>query len=189
MDVPTCVRLVYTIGPDDAWQMFDELRVLPWEQPTVTVFGRQHLTPRLSWWCGPASYSYSGHRHRAAPMPPSVAQLAARICADIAPVNCCLLNFYRDGNDTMGEHADDEPELGPDPTVVTVSLGAARDMVVRRKADRATARVVVQHGEIWVMAPPCQQDFLHGIPRRKRVLDPRISLTFRCLNGYPAGVC
>jgi alkylated DNA repair dioxygenase AlkB len=97
--------------------------------------------------------------------------------------NSVLLNYYRDHNDSVGCHSDDEPELGPDPRVATVSLGAGRRFVVkpRRKEDGQRQDLELGHGALLVMGGSCQRHYVHGVPRQASVMGERISLTFRRL--------
>ena len=94
--------------------------------------------------------------------------------------NSVLLNYYRDGNDTVGWHADDEPGLGLTPFIASLSLGAERDFVLRRNDDpKAKVTIALTHGSLLVMAGETQGNWQHAIPRRKRVSEPRVNLTFR----------
>ena len=97
------------------------------------------------------------------------------------PFNHVLLNRYRTGEDSIGLHADDERELGEDPVVATVSLGASRRLVLvpRRKSDGPRRAVDLGHGALFIMGGTCQRHFRHGIPREAAVRAERISLTFR----------
>jgi alkylated DNA repair dioxygenase AlkB len=103
------------------------------------------------------------------------------------PFNHVLVNRYRTGHDSIGLHADDEPELGEDPVVATVSLGVSRRlMLVPRRRDDSPRRVVeLGHGALLVMGGTCQRHFRHGIPREPAVRAERISLTFRRIFRHP----
>jgi alkylated DNA repair dioxygenase AlkB len=92
-----------------------------------------------------------------------------------------LANLYRDGNDSMGWHADDEPELGDEPVIASVSLGAERDFTLRRRDRRGqTVAMPLPHGSLLLMAGPTQRHWQHALPKRRRMREPRINLTFRC---------
>ena len=98
------------------------------------------------------------------------------------PFNCVLLNLYRDGQDSMGWHSDDEPELGPDPSVASLSLGATRRFQLRRRRDRRTrVDLDLRHGSLLVMGPPTQAHWQHAVPKRPKAsgAGPRVNLTFR----------
>ena len=101
--------------------------------------------------------------------------------------NHVLANRYRSGDDSMGLHADDEPELGPDPLVAIVSLGAARRLVVkpRRKEGHERHDLELGHGTLLVMGGTCQRHYVHGVPRQAGTKGERISLTFRRLLQPP----
>src|SRR5438093_3240257 len=112
---------------------------LPWEQREIVLFGRRILQPRLIAWAGALGYRYSGQTLEPRPFTPAAGRLLARVQAETdASFNHVLVNCYRSGEDSMGLHSDDEPELGPDPLVATVSLGTTRRFVVkpRREQDR-----------------------------------------------------
>jgi alkylated DNA repair dioxygenase AlkB len=161
---------------------------LEWEQRGIVLFGRRILQPRLIAWAGEVGYRYSGQT-----LEPRAFTRAARRLLDCvraetgAPFNHVLVNRYRTGEDSMGLHADDEPELGRDPLVATVSLGASRRFVVkpRRKGDGSGEDVTLGHGALLVMGGPCQRHYVHGVPRQARVTGERISLTFRRLLRAP----
>jgi alkylated DNA repair dioxygenase AlkB len=102
--------------------------------------------------------------------------------------NHVLVNRYRDGRDSMGLHADAEPELGPLPVVATLSFGAARRLMVvpRRRASHPSSvghDFTLSSGDLFVMGGACQRDLRHGIPRQLTVRDERISLTFRLIRS------
>ncbi len=158
---------------------------IAWEQGAIAMFGREVLEPRLTAWFGEADYTYSGRTVRAAPLPAPLAALRDRVDAAAgARFNAVLLNLYRDGQDSMGLHSDDEPELGPDPTIASVSLGAERRFVLvpKRKAARDGAlEVTLGHGSLLVMTGACQHNYRHGVPKQPSAGGERINLTFRTI--------
>lgn len=163
---------------------------VPWRQEHVRMFGRVIPMPRLTCWMGDpgCSYTYSRVRYEPVPWTPTVAALRQKVVAATgAPLNAVLLNRYRSGRDAMGWHADDEPELGPEPTIASLSLGAARrfDLAHREDAD-ARVRVVLRDGSLLVMAGTTQGHWKHRIPRTTRALDERINLTFRLVHARQA---
>ena len=162
---------------------------LPWEQPEIRLFGRWHRIPRLQCWCADRGvvYRYSG---RTLPARDWSAELALlrRLTSEITgqPFNSVLANLYRDGDDAMGWHADDEKELGPAPWIASWSFGASREFSLRRKGrTRTEARITLQHGELLLMSPAIQQRWQHALPRRKSVQQPRLNLTFRQILANP----
>ena len=169
---------------DQATPLFHTLcNELPWESPTVRVFGREHPVPRQTCWLAAAGvrYRYSGLVHEGRGWPPALATLRQRL-ADLTgrDPNGVLANLYRDGDDTMGWHRDNEPELGPTPWVLSYNLGAARDFAFRRHGEhRQCHTLTLHHDDLLVMSPETQHHFEHALPRRRRVKAPRLNLTFR----------
>ena len=177
------------LAPADADRLLAAVRdELAWEQREIVLFGRRVLQPRMIAWAGALAYRYSGQTLEARPFTPSVqALLAAVNDAAGVPFNHVLVNRYRDGQDSMGKHADAEPELGEDPTVATVSLGATRRFVIepRHRRDGAPRSFDLEHGSFLVMGGDCQAHHRHGIPRQPAVTAERISLTFRHILRNP----
>jgi alkylated DNA repair dioxygenase AlkB len=161
---------------------------LAWEQREIVLFGRRILQPRLIAWAGDLGYRYSGQTLEPRAFTSAARRLLGRVCrATGVDFNHVLANRYRSGEDRMGLHADDEPELGPDPVVAVVSLGAARRLVIkpRQKQDRARHDRELGHGALLVMGGTCQRHYLHGLPRQAGLRAERISLTFRRLLRAP----
>ncbi|MBV9949781.1 MAG: alpha-ketoglutarate-dependent dioxygenase AlkB, partial [Myxococcales bacterium] len=177
------------LEPAEADALFVELRdSVPWTEGTLTLFGREAREPRLTAWYGDADYTSSGRTMRAAGWPPSLGALRGRVeHAAGAPMNAVLLNRYRDGEDSMGKHSDDEPELGPEPVIASVSLGATRRFVLEPKKKSARAgrsyELALPNGSLLVMAGPCQRHYRHGVPRDPTCRGERINLTFRHVLG------
>jgi len=159
------------------------MQALDWEQPEIRIYGRWHRIPRLQCWCGDpgANYRYSGQALRRTDWTPPLQQLRALTTSLTGrPYNSALLNLYRDGSDAMGWHADDEPELGPEPWIASWSLGQPRDFVFRAKGtSRIGEKITLHNGDLLLMSPEVQRRWQHALPRRKRVKGWRINLTFR----------
>lgn len=162
------------------------LKEIAWTQGEVKLFGRLIPEPRLSAWYGDADadYSYSGKRLQPLPWTPLLSELRHRVEAHVAdfmprPFNSVLLNLYRDGHDSMGLHSDDERELGPEPVIASVSLGAPRRFVLRHKLSGERHELLLDHGSLLLMYGRCQHDWKHGLPKHKRCEQPRVNLTFR----------
>ena len=157
---------------------------LAWEHREIVMFGRRVLQPRLIAWAGSWGYRYSGQTLEPRAPTPTTAALLTRVVAHTrVPFNHVLVNRYRDGADSIGLHADDEPELGRDPTVATLSFGATRRFVLKpRRPRRSASRSFdVEHGSLLVMGGTCQRQYVHGVPRQAGAVGERISLTFRQL--------
>ncbi len=177
------------LSSDEASQALAALRdELDWQQREIVLFGRRVLQPRLIAWAGELGYRYSGQTLEPREFTPTARRLLERVRtrADM-PFNHVLVNRYRSGDDSMGLHADDESELGPDPTVAIVSLGATRRLVIkpRRKQDRARHDLELGHGALLVMGGTCQRHYIHGVPRQPWLRAERLSLTFRRLLRDP----
>jgi len=158
---------------------------IPWTVHRIQMFGRQVASPRLSFWMGDsaARYRYSGTDFVPAPWHPALVTLREQLAAFCGtPFNSVLLNRYRNGDDGMGWHSDDEPELGPAPLIASLSLGAERRFVLRLRKDHARkAEVVLCHGDLLLMAEHTQANYQHALPRSARVKAERINLTFRLI--------
>ncbi|MBE9154261.1 MULTISPECIES: alpha-ketoglutarate-dependent dioxygenase AlkB [unclassified Cyanobium] len=173
-------------GPGaDRW-MEQLRREVPWKHDSITLFGCTHPVPRLTCWVGDpgCSYTYSGVADPIEPWSPLLQQLRERVqTAAGCRFNSLLLNRYRDGRDAMGWHADNEPELDPRAPIASLSFGAPRSFRLKPRAPgRNQGKPLVYelgHGDLLVMDPPTQEHWLHQVPRRLRLRQERINLTFR----------
>ncbi|MBS3823995.1 MAG: alpha-ketoglutarate-dependent dioxygenase AlkB [Wenzhouxiangellaceae bacterium] len=154
-----------------------------WQSRTIRMFGREVMQPRKIAFQGDPeiAYSYSGSLWEAAPWQRDVAALRRALEAQTGEnFNCVLLNLYRNGRDSMGWHSDDEPELGRDPVIASVSLGAERRFVLRRKSDgRCRFELAPAHGSLILMRGDMQAHWQHQVPKTARAVGPRVNLTFR----------
>jgi alkylated DNA repair dioxygenase AlkB len=154
---------------------------------TIVLFGRPVPVPRLvAYHADPGRYyRYSGRDHAPVAWPPLLGRLRERLCAATGtPYDSVLCNHYRDGSDSMGRHADDEPELGPLPAdvrIASISLGARRTFRMRPRAGGARLDLELGGGDLLVMGGTTQTLFVHEVPRTRRVVGPRLNLTFRCV--------
>jgi len=171
-------------GPGEASRLFDCLSAgTHWRQEEIVIFGQRRRVPRLVAWHGDhgASYRYSGTDHLPEPWTPVLERIRATVCElSGTEFNAVLLNLYRDGRDGMGWHADDEPELGRDPVIASVSLGAPRRFCLRHRRRRELKLdLELPHGSLLVMAGPLQHHWVHALPKTRRPVGGRINLTFR----------
>ncbi len=169
--------------------LFARLRAeIDWQPLRLRLFGREVLAPRLACWIGDADavYRYSGTRFAPLPWTATTAWLRDELAARLGiACNSVLANLYRDGNDAMGWHSDDEPELGPAPLIASLSFGAARSFCLRARERGNATRLAIElgHGSLLLMAGRTQALYQHALPRRRRVLAPRINLTLRWIEA------
>ncbi|WP_420229897.1 alpha-ketoglutarate-dependent dioxygenase AlkB family protein [Psychrobacter sp. ER1] len=173
---------------DDATALYNTLlNELPWQPDIVTLFGKTHITTRQIVWMGDkdADYQYSGHVRQTVPwsdmvfhVKQGIEQALAEIGV-IASFNTCLLNYYPSGTDGMGYHADDEKELGHQPVIASLSLGATRKFVFKHKKTQDKVELYLESGQLVVMHGDTQTFWKHTITKTKTVDAGRISLTFR----------
>ncbi|MDX1588461.1 MAG: alpha-ketoglutarate-dependent dioxygenase AlkB [Oleiphilaceae bacterium] len=159
------------------------MQALPWRQERIRLFGRERLIPRQQCWVGDpeAQYRYSGLTLVPEPWTGPLAALRDQVSrAAGESFNSVLCNLYRHGQDSMGWHSDDEPELGPDPVIASVSLGQERPFHFRHQRDQyPRLKLVLPHNSLLVMPAGLQREWQHQLPKSRRVLGPRINLTFR----------
>lgn len=178
------VRLLHFCDPVAAQRWFDRLHAeVPWERHRLRLFGREIDAPRLSCWVGDAAavYRYSGKRFVPRAWTPALAELRDRLsllCGEV--YNSVLCNLYRDGNDSMGWHSDDEPELGRRPRIASLSFGAVRMFRLRHRRDpMARVELPLAAGSLLLMAGDTQANYRHSVPKTARCPGARINLTFR----------
>lgn len=184
-----------------AWIAFDEaflpaseaddlldalLAELTWEQRDNVVAGRAIPQPRLCDWAGAYPYHFTGQT--LAPRAPSaaLAAISERVVAAVGhSFNHVVVNRYRDGQDWIARHADNERELGYRPLIAALSLGAPRRFELYRKKGRRTERKRLTHGSLLVMGGSCQHTWRHALPKDPSCQDERLNLTWRQLFGPP----
>lgn len=179
------------LPPAEADTLFSLLRdTVPWKHE-----GRPpRMFPRLTaWYADPGvTYSYSGVTHQVVAWTPELLEVRQRAeTAAGTTWNSLLLNYYRDGQDSIGFHADDEPELSTNPIIGSISLGAERRFVLKHPASGEKLEFALPHGSLLVMGGTSQHHWRHGIPKTRKPVGPRINLTFRRIlrdgfDGTPA---
>lgn len=151
----------------------------PWNQET-TRFGNKF--PRLTmWYADPGlTYSYSGVKHESAEWPFYLTELRKRVeKITNKHFNSLLLNYYRNGSDSIGFHSDNEKELGINPMVPSISLGAERLFVIKHVKTKEVQHHKLTHGSLLVMGGTMQSFWHHGVPKTEAEIGGRINLTFR----------
>jgi alkylated DNA repair dioxygenase AlkB len=172
------------ISKEQCPQLFAAVQAsVSWQSREIRIAGKSVAEPRLTAWVGDpeAVYTYSGRRNEPEPWSVVLGELRRQISlAAREDMNSVLCNLYRDGHDSMGFHADKERELGDNPVIASLSLGATRRFQLRHRSD-ATARLDLdlESGSLLVMRGTLQHHFRHAVPKQPAVREPRINLTFR----------
>ena len=154
-----------------------------WQQDDIKVFGKTYAQPRLTalYAINKKPYSYSNITMHPSSFTPALTELKSRIEQRAEhSFTTCLLNLYRDGKDSNGWHADNEKELGVNPVIASLSLGAPRVFKLRKREDhKKTYKITLESGSLLLMKGPTQHNWQHQIPKTSRKIEPRINLTFR----------
>lgn len=172
------------LDADRAARLFARLEgELDWHQGEIVLFGRRRPIPRLQAWYGDPGtrYRYSGQTLSPLPWTRSLTELREHLREDTGiDFNAVLSNWYRDGRDSMGWHSDDEAELGRNPPIASLSLGAVRRFLLRNRAHREQRHeLALSSGSLLLMTGPTQHHYQHSVPRTTRPVGARINLTFR----------
>ena len=162
-------------------QLLDDIS---WRQDQIKMFGKKVNLPRLTAWYGDKgkSYKYSGIKMNPDTWTPTLLVIKEKV-ETVAELNfnSVLVNLYRNGQDYVSWHSDDEPELGNNPTIASVSFGATRRFILRHKSDRDLDKVEVAltHGSLILMQGTTQHFWQHQVPKTAKKISPRVNLTFR----------
>ncbi|MBK8970180.1 MAG: alpha-ketoglutarate-dependent dioxygenase AlkB [Hahellaceae bacterium] len=155
---------------------------VPWQQDTLRFGGREVPIPRLQSWHGEphCTYTYSRLKMAPKPMTPTLESLRQRMQLHAAtPFNCVLCNYYRSGNDSVSWHADNEPELGPNPVIASISLGYPREFQLRpNRPPRSVLKLLLPHNSLLIMRGRLQHFWQHQLPKTSQA-DLRLNLTYR----------
>ncbi|WP_306521078.1 alpha-ketoglutarate-dependent dioxygenase AlkB [Rheinheimera sp.] len=161
---------------------------LNWQQPQLWLFGKAVCIPRRQVWMGDAhcSYRYSGVTFQPEPWHPLVWQLTLWVNRQLKQqFNAVLLNLYQQGDDHMGWHSDDEPELGIAPDIASLSLGQSRRFDLKHKTADHQLSLMLEDGDLLLMRAPCQQFWQHRVPKQAKAGSARLNLTFRYIKSAP----
>ena len=157
-----------------------------WQQDNITLYGKTHLTPRLTAWYGETHKpdTYSGTKMEPHSWTPELLFIKEKIERKTnIHFTSVLLNLYRDGKDSVGWHRDNEKELGENPPIGSISFGETRPFLIRHKfrKDLKKIEIPLTHGSFLLMAGPMQHCWEHSIPKTTKQISPRINLTFRII--------
>lgn len=177
----------YFIRRSETTKLFQRLdREIEWRHDKIRFFGKEHELPRLQQWFADNDFAYtwSGIKMQPAPWVPALTEIRLRL-KNLTGIdfNTALANKYRDGQDTVSWHSDDEPELGENPLIASVSLGTTRPFVLKHKfLKNNKITIPLTDGSLLLMGGTTQSHWQHSLPRRKRISKARINLTFRLVN-------
>lgn len=158
---------------------------LRWRTESIVLFGQRRLVPRLVCWYADdgVTYRYSGNTQSPDSWHPQLLLLRDQLALFLSvEFNGVLGNYYRNGQDSMGWHRDNEPELGKTPIIASLSLGAPRHFRLRHRNDHRQVKLLLEPGSLLVMRKNSQRDWEHCLPKTKRHVGERINLTFRFVN-------
>ncbi|MFP8843541.1 alpha-ketoglutarate-dependent dioxygenase AlkB family protein [Shewanella baltica] len=164
--------------------LMKEAQTYPLSRPEIQVFGQFHAIPRQQVWFGDSGcdYLYSGLFISALPWPKYAHKLRDKLARDYGLAsNGVLVNRYADGKDCMGAHSDDEPEIAYGSHIASITLGATRDFVLKHKHSQTKYNISLHSGDLLIMHWPMQNDWLHSLPKRLKIKEPRWNYTFRQL--------
>ncbi len=167
----------------EGWEYFEKFKnEIKWQQEFLKIYGKEIQFPRLTSWYGDpkTTYKYSGVVREPMPWTNSLLELKEKIEAELGwGSNSVLLNYYRHGMDSMSWHSDNEKELGINPTIVSINLGATRKFQIKHNITRERKDYILEHGSLFVMAGEMQHFWKHQLPKTKKEVGERINLTFR----------
>ena len=178
------------IGAPSAEVLRELIEGTPWRAESVVLWGRRYPQPRLTAWYGDgdARYVYSGIELDPLPWTPRLLAIKASVeRAAGNRFNSVLMNYYRNERDSMGMHSDDEPELGAEPVIASLSFGDARTLVFKHRSDRSRKpmRIELGDGSLLLMRGATQRNWKHGIAKERRPRGARVNLTFRHIIQRP----
>jgi alkylated DNA repair dioxygenase AlkB len=157
---------------------------VPWRNDETIIFGRHIVTARKVAWYGDSAYSYtySGTTKQALIWTAELLTLKSIVEKRTGTkFNSCLLNLYHNGSEGMAWHSDDEKSLGRNTTIASLSLGTERKFCLKHKRAQQTISIILETGSLLVMKDATQTNWLHSLPKSKRITTPRINLTFRTI--------
>ena len=171
------------LGEKKAGNYFNRLmETIEWKQDEVIIFGKKIVTKRMTGWYGEKAfeYTYSKITRKAKIWTPELIELKNLVEKETGlEFNSCLLNLYHNGEEGMSWHSDAEAELGNQPAIASVSLGAERRFIFKHKSSGEKIELQLESGSLLLMAGETQRYWVHSLPKSKKVKEPRINLTFR----------
>lgn len=184
-EVQPLLQLILLFSDDEAMRYFSQLlQEVSWNDGFYTAFGRRFSLPRLQAWYADegVAYHYAENLLNSHCWTPTLKALQEKVIELVSiPFNAVLVNRYRDGNDSVGWHADDERDLGANPVIASLSLGAQRTFWFREKTTNKVESVTLANGSLLLMQPPFQRQYEHAVLAEPDIRGERINLTFRLI--------
>lgn len=173
------------------WRDFDKEKLesikfknILWQHDKINMYGKEIYVPRYSAWYADEnkSYTYSGITFQPKKWNKGLLYIKERIENTLnLSFNSVLMNWYRDGEDWMGWHADDEKELGTNPIIASVNFGEERDFLIKSNETNEKITIPLKHGTLLIMSGKLQHHWKHSVPKRKKRKNARFNLTFRTI--------
>jgi alkylated DNA repair dioxygenase AlkB len=160
------------------------LHTVEWKNDEAIIFGKHLITKRKVAWYGDSEYAYTYSKMTKQALAWTAELLALKtLVEEIAETkfNSCLLNLYHNGDEGMAWHSDDEKSLGKDSAIASLSLGAERKFALKHKQTKQNVSLFLESGSLLVMKGATQTNWLHCLPKTKKVTTPRVNLTFRTM--------
>jgi alkylated DNA repair dioxygenase AlkB len=160
------------------------MQTTDWKNDETKMFGKTIITKRKVAWYGDKDYDYSYSKtiKKALPWTPTLVELKSKAEAISGELyNSCLLNLYHNGSEGMSWHSDNEKELKPNGAICSLSFGAERKFSLKNRGSNETISLLLENGSMLVMKGETQKNWVHSLPVSKRIVDPRINLTFRTI--------
>ncbi len=160
------------------------LNTIQWKNDEAIIFGRHIITKRKVAWYGDDgySYTYSNTTKQALSWTKELLELKTLVEQLTGEkYNSCLLNLYHDGNEGMAWHSDDEKSLGKDTSIASLSFGAERKFALKHRVSKNPVALILENGSLLVMKGATQSNWLHSLPKSKKITTPRVNLTFRTM--------
>jgi len=171
------------INAEENLKFFNELlHKIEWANENLIMFGKEITTKRKVAFYADSriDYTYSNKTKKGLEWTPTLMEIKQKVSAFTGcNYNACLMNLYHDGNEGMGWHCDDEKEIIPNSSIASLSFGAERKFALKHKTSKETHSIILQNGSLLEMLGSFQKNWLHCLPKSKKIINSRINLTFR----------
>ena len=178
---------VIIVNAEQKHTYFNELlNKIEWTNEKLIMFGKEITTKRKVAFYGDSlmSYTYSNKTKQALAWTPLLLEIKNLTTSYTGShYNACLLNLYHDGEEGMGWHSDDEKEIIPNSSIASLSFGAERKFAIKHKTTKETHSILLENGSLFEMLGSFQKHWLHSMPKSKKIIAPRINLTFRQMHS------